>query len=428
MSLVFHGLRIRLRGLRFTARDGSELSAKDLMRVDFLWSVGLTLGMVRPVLANLYQRKHLLRALQTGEPTRVVRGIALEAAACSLGGVPAHARTETLVRAVRELARDVDTPYCHAWAESAEGIPCYLEGRFRAALEHCDRGAAVFRDHCVGATYELASLELFALQSLFQLGEMALLARRLPALTQEARLRGDLYLLTNIRIGLVYAVWLAADDDTRAEQELDEAMAAWGTPEQQLQQYYELLARVQIEIYRGRGLAAHAMIDARWPAMRRAHLHRIQIVRLQLAHLRARAALVAVAAAEARGADASALVASALSDARRIRGERLRWSNGLARLIEAAVHARNGERDRALSTLSAAIEDLDASDMALWAAAARRRRGELLGDDEGRALVEAADEKMRSEGVKDPQRYGAMLAPGFDDAHARASNSSTPGA
>ena len=413
LSLLLLGLRIRLRGLRFVPRDESERSAKDLVGVDLLWSVGLTLAMVRPVLAKVYQRKHLLRALRTGEPSRVARGIALETTASSLAGVPAHGRTEALLAAARELARRVDSPYCHAWVASAEGIRCYLEGRFRAALEHCDKAAAIFRDHCVGATYETASVDMFALQSLFQLGEMALLARRLPALTEEARVRGDLYLLTNIRIGLINSVWLAADDDARAEQELDEAMALWGTPEQQLQQYYELLARVQIELYRGRGLAGLAMIDARWPTMRRAHLHRIQIVRLQLAHLRARALLAAVTAGEELGARATELIASALGEARGIQRERLAWSNGLARLIEAAVHARRSDRDRALSTLTTAIDDLAASDMKLWAAAARRRRGELLGGDDGRALVAAADEAMRAEGVEDPVRYCAMLAPGF---------------
>jgi hypothetical protein len=413
VSLVLHGLRLRLRGLHFTVRDGSELTAKELTRVDLLWSVGLTLGMVRPVLAKLYQRKHLLRALRAGDPMRVARGIALEATSSGLGGVPARARTEALLRAVRELSRRVDSPYCHAWVEGAEGIRSYLEGCFRAAIEHCDRAAVLFRDHCAGATYELANVDVFALQSLFHLGEMALLARRLPALTQEARVRGDLYLLTNIRLGLLNAVWLVADDDARAENELDEAVALWGTPEQQLQQYYELLARVQIDLYRGRGLAGHVMVDARWPAMRRAHLHRIQIVRLQLAHLRARAAVAAVAAGEASGERAAGLLASALSDAHGILRERLRWSSGLARLIEAAVQACRGERERAASTLAVAIEELEASDMALWAAAARRRRGELLGGEEGRVLVDAADEKLRAEGVRAPERYCAMLAPGF---------------
>jgi hypothetical protein len=42
--------------------------------------------------------------------------------------------------------------------------------------------------------------------------------------------------------------------------------------------------------------------------------------------------------------------------------------------------------------------------MALFAASARRRRGELTSDDEGRALVSGADTWMRSHSIRDPER------------------------
>ena len=54
--------------------------------------------------------------------------------------------------------------------------------------------------------------------------------------------------------------------------------------------------------------------------------------------------------------------------------------------------------------------------MALYAAAARRCRGVLLGGEEGRVLVEAADAWMRDERIRNPERMTAMLAPGSMDA------------
>ena len=45
---------------------------------------------------------------------------------------------------------------------------------------------------------------------------------------------------------------------------------------------------------------------------------------------------------------------------------------------------------------------------------ARRRRGELLGGEEGRALVEAANAWMTEQTIKSPTRMTEMLAPGFD--------------
>jgi hypothetical protein len=50
--------------------------------------------------------------------------------------------------------------------------------------------------------------------------------------------------------------------------------------------------------------------------------------------------------------------------------------------------------------------------MGLCAAAARRRRGELLGGEAGQALVEAADEWMRQRDIRNPARMTALLAPG----------------
>jgi hypothetical protein len=50
--------------------------------------------------------------------------------------------------------------------------------------------------------------------------------------------------------------------------------------------------------------------------------------------------------------------------------------------------------------------------MALFAAAARRCRGELLGGEAGRALVAEADAWMAAQSIRDPDRMARMLAPG----------------
>jgi hypothetical protein len=54
----------------------------------------------------------------------------------------------------------------------------------------------------------------------------------------------------------------------------------------------------------------------------------------------------------------------------------------------------------------------EAADMALYSAAARRCRGLLVGGGEGAALVAEADAWMRNEGIRNPERMTAMLAPG----------------
>ena len=53
-----------------------------------------------------------------------------------------------------------------------------------------------------------------------------------------------------------------------------------------------------------------------------------------------------------------------------------------------------------------------ATDMALHAAVARRRRGELLGGVQGAALLAEADAWMTGQAIRNPSRMAAMLAPG----------------
>jgi hypothetical protein len=66
-----------------------------------------------------------------------------------------------------------------------------------------------------------------------------------------------------------------------------------------------------------------------------------------------------------------------------------------------------------VSLLAKAECGFDRADMALYAEAARRTKGEVLGGDEGRALVYASDSWMTSQNIKNPARLTAMLAPGF---------------
>jgi hypothetical protein len=56
--------------------------------------------------------------------------------------------------------------------------------------------------------------------------------------------------------------------------------------------------------------------------------------------------------------------------------------------------------------------------MALHGSYARRRRGELVGGDEGDALVWEADRALDAAGIKSPDRWLELHAPGFGAAPA----------
>ena len=81
----------------------------------------------------------------------------------------------------------------------------------------------------------------------------------------------------------------------------------------------------------------------------------------------------------------------------------------------AGLAATRGTPSDAIPLLRAAAADLDSVDMRLYAAAARRRLGQLLNNDEGRSLITQADQWMASQNIRNPIRMTAMLAPGFAD-------------
>ena len=92
--------------------------------------------------------------------------------------------------------------------------------------------------------------------------------------------------------------------------------------------------------------------------------------------------------------------------------ERTHWGDPLALLLRAGAAATRGESSRAVPLLESAEAGLLAAEMALHAAAARRRRGELIGGETGRGLVAATDAWMAGQSIKNPERMVAMLAPG----------------
>ena len=87
------------------------------------------------------------------------------------------------------------------------------------------------------------------------------------------------------------------------------------------------------------------------------------------------------------------------------------WSKALAIPIRAGIAAARSDHSRAASLFAEAVTQLEAVDMSLFAAASRRRLGEILGGDEGRARVEQADSWMRQQTIRNPARMADVFAP-----------------
>jgi hypothetical protein len=92
--------------------------------------------------------------------------------------------------------------------------------------------------------------------------------------------------------------------------------------------------------------------------------------------------------------------------------ERLPHAAPSAQTIDAGLALAEGRDDDALPLLRAAVQGFDRREMKAYAAAARRRLGQLVGGDEGTALVAEGDAILRREGVKNLEAMTEMLVPG----------------
>jgi hypothetical protein len=413
LSLLLRRAQIRLRGLRFRERDETEIAGQDLLRIDTCWAVGVGMSSIDMVRGADFQARHLLLALRAGEPYRVARALAMEGAYVALGGNRSRRRAGQLIQASRTLAERVKHPYALALSTMTAGNAAWLDGRWREARVLSEGAEEILRDRCTGVDWDILLAQLFSLASLFFLGEVAELSRRLPSLLKEAEERGNLLRATLLRIGFwSHVAWLADDDAERARQELQAGLQGWrrGGGFDYLQMWARG-AQTDIALYSEEGRLTAEHVGAQWRRAARALDRFVQVGFIRGLDSRARRRLAAsVQCVNPRERDD--LLSGSERHARAILGERTKWGDPLALLLQACAAAARGETERALGRLAAAETGFAAADMALYVAAVRRRRGELIGGGAGRSLVEAADAWMRAQSIKNPERMTAMLAPG----------------
>lgn len=407
MALVRQRARLRLRGLGFRLRGPEEITARDRIKVEAYWSAGLGLSMVDSMRAAYFQTCHELLALDLGEPVHVARGLCSHVATLgSEGGAANRRRCEEVLAEAEALARRIDEPSILMLAHFCAGTAAYFGGRWRTAVERYRAAQRIGRERCVGVTWELNSAVMLELWALAYLGDLPELSRRLPRLQKEARERDDVFAETGLLVGLPSMVWLARDLPRVAEEDAEAAMRRWTSAGFHSQHYFALVARAQTALYRGDGVAALRRIEAAWPALTSAKLLRLQSIRIELHHLRARAALAAAGAA-GPASDRQKLLRLAARDASRIAGEDMSWAAPLAALIEAGVLAQRGEPREAARSLGRAARALEALDMELYAACARFQRRRLApGVEDG-----GAEAWMERQGVVRPAAMAAMLVP-----------------
>lgn len=406
------GLRMKslFKNLEAPTRSEREVPRELTERFDAIWAVTMRLTMVNHTRTSYFSARCLMAALEAREPSRIVLGLSLEAPNVAM--VPAaffQRRADRMLSIAGKLAERTGSAYDRAIALSGRGATEWLRGRWLPSLELMDEASDLIRQSSQGVSWEHALFGMWAMAALAHLGRFKQLAARAHGVLRDAELRDDRYLARNCYLGQSTLAWLAEDRPEWAEDCANKAIG-WSPEEYTTQHYHHYLSGAQTLLYVGEGTRAHERTVKEWPLLKQNLFLGAPAVRDELLHLRGRTAL---AAALSAGGKAQALWGQVRKDAKALASHGLACSRGWAELLLGAVNLQAGDRSGAQRSLETAREHFRQSDMAAYAQAAAYRLGDLVGGASGDSLRQESLRFFEQQAVKDPQRFLAMLAPGY---------------
>ncbi|WP_272141106.1 serine/threonine-protein kinase [Stigmatella ashevillensis] len=412
LTLAARFAQIQLRGTEFRERPAGTLSAGELLPIDICHSAGRGLALVDTLRGGGFFATGLLRALESGEPRRVALSLSNYATIVALQGLAGYPRARQMLEQSQELGERLDDPLVLGTVGICRAAVEMCLSHWRLTVEHATAASALLRKHSSGAPFEIEAGVVFSEVSLLWMGKLHELARFVDVHVRTALERGDLFAATYARMHTWYTP-LAADDVTHASQSMRDTIGRWSHRGFHVMHFWALYGETQYALYAGDAEGAWERLNQTWPTLEQSNLLRIQFHRIPMTLLRGS---TAVAAARARPADErKALFAAAEKDAVRLDKERTGVADASASLLRACILAAQGHPHKALAPLKAAAGGFDAADMVLHAACARRRMGQCVGGDEGRALIEAADAVMGEQSIRNPARWTALYVPGFNE-------------
>lgn len=408
LALLSIGLlraKLRWRGFVPRLRSHDEVPALQLARIDGTWAGAICLTMFDMLRSAELQCQNALLSLKCGTPIQVLRAYTAEALFLSRSSAVKQPRAVRLLRSASELAEQVGTPEARAWVALCAGAIAFFCGDWLQGEAQCSQAEAVFQKRA-GAVFELTTARVFRVWSSVMRGEFREVFRLVPQYVQEAEERGDLYSATYHMTGIGNLAWLSRDDVSGARRRLALVEERWPSKRFNVPLFLNLQAAAHIELYDGRGRTAYQRVLRDWTALRWGFGFGVQMARSGARFARG---LAALAAFDERAE--STLLRDAAACARGISRERQPWVTCFSEMLLSGVAARQDNDELALAHLAAAEDLASRSGLDMTAVAVRYRRGELIGGDTGRFLVEQSLAQLRAQEIRRPERMLAIFCP-----------------
>ena len=404
--LIVYRFWVALYGLRFQERTVDSVPREDRLRVDALHAVVTGFGIVDIILGACMQARHFVEAIRKGDRLQLLRATGIEVAQIMAAGKPPTKRERALVEIGRGLAERAGTAEARAYVETFHGLGLYMRGQWREAQARLQTP-----DGLLGGAMAIQH-RLFLARLCFFLGDPGEGARREAAIYAEAEDRGDICTTVSIRTTTNVRKCLAAGKPERARREVDEALAQWSQTGFHVQHWQAMVYAPDIDLYLGDGAAAYERFMRDMPKLKKSLLLHAGYSRAMTDYTHGRVAIASIASAAASPALRASRIAEALRMSRRLAREYNPWTGMLAALVLAIAKNAEGDRAAAIAALRVAIERGEATESISFLPSARYRLGELLGGDEGRALMDAALRTMKEWDVQHPVPWLAVYMPG----------------
>ena len=405
-AFVWQRLRLFFQRYQTPFREEGQIAPNMLARADALASVSQGLGWVDGVRAAPLAAQALRAALAAGERGRIARALGGEAIFLSMKG-RAHARgiaqTMSLMHAA---AAGTTNPQLLASVSIVEAAVACNTCDFRVCLTKANEALALLDNPGLEAQWERTSARIYRMYGYVYLGHLRELVEDSVAAAAEADARRDRLLASILRLSAGYTTLrLGLTDMAGARAQLEEGYAPWREREPGFMHTTWLIQGLMLDFFCGKGDQALERLRNEQPALRRAGVMHVEILRSLFEFYAANAHLL-VARQHGKGAS----LEQALVHAKRVDSDCAFYA-GLARLVRAQVAWARTEPERALQLACEAEVAFQTGGAGAFAVAATWLKGRLLGGDEGARLCLSAELSFRAEAVSEPAMYMLAHAP-----------------
>lgn len=395
--------RIAARGLDYRERPEDEIPAGDLHRIDLCWAAGHLVPFDRLLGASFFAR-HLLLALDAGEPGRIAPALALEATSRFISGSTSYAEARELLRRAEQVADRSGSPEARAWVANAKPPISLLAGNWSQGVAEAEEAIDLLRRHAVGSGVSIMTCRYIELWCRNQLGEWDQLEAPLRQLLRSGGRHNPLH--WSVRSLLAMPVALARD---RPEEALHEFELYAQTPPDEVYGSAEVAVfsgRIASHLYQGDADAAWKHVEEQRKLVEQALRFRDPLSKAMYHSWRAQAALAGASKNPGRLSFARKAVA-------KLGKTGFRPARTLAALGRAGVAYQRGAHEESEQLLRQCVDEFEGFGMKIHAAAARARLGSVLGGDRGTAFIRESEETMQGCGIVRPDRIVEVFAAGF---------------